>query len=723
MASVHAPVLPGGRAPAVPLRLAGVLAGAFLAERERWGLWLAPLLGAGVWLYFALAVEPPAWLPWPCWLALAFAAAALRRQRAALGLLLLLAVPLLGFHLAQARTAGVAAPVLEREIGPVRVEAELLEAEPLARGFRLLLGAPVVERLTPEATPLRLRVVATALAEPPPPGSRLRLLARLRPPPMPAAPGDYDFARAAWFQQLGGVGFAFGAPELLAGPPAAGGLREGWRRFWSGLRQRVAGRTLAALPPGTGGVAVALLTGQRGAVPRDALEAMRDAGLAHLLAISGLHIGLVAGTVFLAVRAGLALWPAVALRRPIKRYAAVAALAAAGIYLLLAGAPVPTQRAFLMTGLVLLGVLLDRTAITLRLVAWAAVVVLLLAPESLLSASFQLSFAAVVALVAGYEALRRRREARAGRREPRSPWLRPLGYLGGLMVTSLIAGFATAPMTLHHFDKIPLYGLAANLVAVPLTGFLVMPAAVVALLAMPLGLEALPLAVMGAGIEGVVASAEAVAGLEGAVLRAPAMAWWGFPACVLGGLWLCLWQRRWRLLGLLPLALGMASSAWTPPPDLLLSGEGRLAAVRAADGAMLFTSLRAERFSAEQWRDRAGVVEGQALPSAGDLTWPDLACDAFGCLLRRGGLAVALVFEGEALEEDCRRADLLLAQTPVPRGCAAGPRAPDLVIDSRDLRRDGGLAIWLEGKGTYRLRRVAAERGVRPWTAAGRAVR
>lgn len=723
MTSVHAPVLPGGRAPAVPLRLAGVLVGAFLAERERWGLWLAPLLGAGVWLYFALAVEPPAWLPWPCWLALAFAAAALRRQRAALGLLLLLAVPLLGFHLAQARTAGVAAPVLEREIGPVRVEAELLEAEPLARGFRLLLGAPVVERLTPEATPLRLRVVATVLAEPPPPGSRLRLLARLRPPPMPAAPGDYDFARAAWFQQLGGVGFAFGAPELLAGPPAAGGLREGWRRFWSGLRQQVAGRTLAALPPGTGGVAVALLTGQRGAVPRDALEAMRDAGLAHLLAISGLHIGLVAGTVFLAVRAGLALWPAVALRRPIKRYAAVAALAAAGIYLLLAGAPVPTQRAFLMTGLVLLGVLLDRTAITLRLVAWAAVVVLLLAPESLLSASFQLSFAAVVALVAGYEALRRRREARAGRREPRSPWLRPLGYLGGLMVTSLIAGFATAPMTLHHFDKIPLYGLAANLVAVPLTGFLVMPAAVVALLAMPLGLEALPLAVMGAGIEGVVASAEAVAGLEGAVLRAPAMAWWGFPACVLGGLWLCLWQRRWRLLGLLPLALGMASSAWTPPPDLLLSGEGRLAAVRAADGAMLFTSLRAERFSAEQWRDRAGVVEGQALPSAGDLTWPDLACDAFGCLLRRGGLAVALVFEGEALEEDCRRADLLLAQIPVLRGCAAGPRAPGLVVDSRDLRRGGGLALRLEGEGVYRLRRVAAERGARPWTATGRAAR
>lgn len=686
-----------------------------LEERERWILWLAPLLALGTALYFLLPVEPPLWTTLPLWGALAATALRWRRDRERVLLVLVCAVCLLGFQVGQLRSHSVAAPVLTREIGPLNVEGRVVTAEPLLRGYRFLLDEAVLDDVSSDATPAFVRIAARSASGSVAPGTRLRFLARLRPPPAPAAPGDYDFARAAWFQRLGGVGFAFGPPERIAEAPQTQGVAARWQGFWSGLRQTVTERVLAALPQPSAGVAVALLTGQRGAIQSEALEAVRDSGLAHLLAISGLHIGLVAGSLFLVVRSGLALWPAVALRHPIKRYAAVVALLGAGVYLLLAGAPVPTQRAFLMTALVLLGVLTDRTAISLRLVAWAAIALLLLSPESLLSASFQLSFAAVVALVAGYEALRSWRERRwrdGGIRQ----YPRPLVYLGGLLLTSFIAGVATAPFTLHHFETVPLYGIVANLFAVPVTAMLVMPLAIASLLAMPLGWEAPPLWLMGQGINVVLRVAGSVAALEGAVLRLPAMASWGFIACVAGGLWLCLWRRPWRFAGLVPLLLGLASSAWTSPPDLVLSGDGRLLAVQDREGGLLFNSRRVNRFSAEQWLGRAGLAQGERLPQAGDLSHPQIACDDLGCVLVRGGLEVAVVFEGDALEEDCRRADLLLAVIPVPSGCAEGVGRPEQVIDRRDLRRHGGLALWLEGGARYRLERVSEQRGRRPWS-------
>lgn len=689
-----------------------------LAERDRWVLWLAPALGLGVACYFALPSEPPSWATVPLWTLLFVALLILRRRGPATLLLLALGAVLLGYQIAQLRSLAVAAPVLEREMGPVRIEGRVLEVEAMGRGLRLLLTAMRIEGLSPDATPARVRVSASAASNAPAPGSRVALLARLRPPPAPAAPGDYDFARAAWFQELGAVGFAFGRPELSAEPVVEAGWVGRWRILWADLRRRVAERVLEALPQRTAGVVVALLTGQRGTIAAEDLEAMRYAGLAHLLAISGLHVGLVTGTLFLAVRAGLALWPAAALRLPTKRIAAVAALLAAGLYLMLAGAPVPTQRAFLMTALVMLGVLVDRTAITLRLVGWAALVVLLNSPEALLSASFQLSFAAVVALVSTYESLRRWREARIGRREPKRLWTRPLSYIGGLALTSLIAGLATAPLTLHHFDEVPLYGIIANLAAVPLTAMLIMPAALFVLALMPFGLEGAALEVMALGVQAVLAVAAWVAQLDGSVLLVPAMAWWGLPACVLGGLWLCLWQRPWRLLGLVPLALGLASVAWTPPPDVVMAGDGRLLAVRAADGDLLLNSRRVNRFSAQQWLGRSGVREAGLLPEAGNLAHADLSCDRLGCLLQRDSLVIALVLEGESLEEDCRHADLLLATIPVPQGCRRGTEAPLEVIDSRDLRRDGGLALWLEPEGGFRLQRVSQTRGRRPWSSA-----
>ena len=683
------------------------IAARFAAEREQWALWIPVCAGTGVAFYFALPIEPPLW---PALLvgAAGFALAFLLRRRGAWPLLALgLALAALGCIAAELRTRSVAAPVLTDEIGPVEVTGRILEAEPLPTGRRLLLEAVTIEGLAPAATPARVRVRASKLDPAIAPGDRVRMLASLAPPSPPFAPGAYDFQRDAYFQRIGAMGFTLGAPALLDAPDAPSGDRR-FSLAIARIRNAIGERILAALPGRDGPVAAALVVGSQAGIDKAVMQAMRDSGLAHLLSISGLHVGFVAAIFFALVRGGLSLVPAVALRYPIKKWAAVAALLGTFFYMLLAGSPVPTQRAFLMTALVMLAVLVDRVAITLRLVAWAALAILLLRPEALMGPSFQMSFGAVAALVAGYEGSR---EWRARRRADAGWAGRAALYVGGLLLTSLVAGLATAPFALFHFNRFTEYGVVANMLAVPLTGFLVMPAAVLAVALMPLGLEAAPLAVMGWGVEGVIRIAETVAAWPGSVLLLPAMPPAGLALATLGGLWLLLWRGRWRYWGLPPLVLGMASAALTVSPDILVSGDADLVAVRSADGGLAVNSRRGG-LEAEIWLRRAGAAERDPWPEAGAGAgaggW--LSCDAIGCIYRAEGHVVALVWKAAALEEDCYRADLVVSLEPVERSCPAA-RA---IVDRFDLWRAGGHAIWLAEDG-YRLLSVAASRGQRPW--------
>jgi competence protein ComEC len=504
------------------------------------------------------------------------------------------------------------------------------------------------------------------------------------------------------------------ADGVVADSAAAG---EDWRLWLPGLRQDIAERVRAGIGGAEGAVAAALMTGERGAIPEAVLAAMRDAGLAHLLAISGLHIGLVAGILFFSLRGVLALIPPVALRFPIKKWAAVAALLAAFAYLAITGATVPTQRAFVMVALVLGAVVADRTAISMRIVAWAALIVLMLRPESLLGASFQLSFAAVVALVAVYERVAGPGPAggapllwRADRDNGPS-WRRWCAiYLGGVALTTLVASFATAPFVIYHFNRFAAYGLAANLAAVPLTGLWIMPWAMVAFLLMPFGLEGVGLTPMGWGIAALIRVAAAVASWPAAVSPVPAMPAWGIALVTAGGLWLCLWRRRWRFLGLAAIAAGLASVAVSRPPDVLVDGDAKLMAVRAEDGALLLSSGRSGRFRAGVWLRRAGQREVLTWPGGGATADGRLACDGLGCVYRAGGQTVALVQDGRALAEDCRLASVIVSLVPVRGPCPA----PLRVIDRFDLWREGGHALWL-GPDGVRIRSVRAWQGERPW--------
>ena len=691
-------------------RLGAALAEKLGAERERLALWLPVAFGIGIGAYFALDREPASWIG-PA-VALAALAVAVSGRRSPLWVILGIAIAAagLGMAAAQWRAQWVAAPVIEKRIGPVAVEGRVVEVEIRPEGRRVTFDRLTVAGLAQGQTPAQVRLVVRRPANQAIqgdqlfPGDRVTMRAVLLPAPAPAAPGAYDFQRDAWFMRLGGVGFTVGDIRPQAGQPA----REGsWTLWLNAARVAVVQRTLAVIPGAAGALAAALLTGEQGAVPAEVMGWMRDSGLAHILSISGLHISLVAAIAFFAVRGGLALVPFVALRYPIKKWAAVAAFLAITLYTLFATPGAPTQRSWLMTSVVLFAVVIDRTAISMRLIAWAAVVVLVLQPESLLGPSFQMSFAAVVALIAAWEILR----ARFSRWRAGGGWARRAGLeLAAVCATTIIAGMASAPYALYHFNRFTAYGLAANFVAVPLTSVWVMPWAVIAFLLFPFGLERFALVPMGWGCEAVIWIAREVAGWGGAVALFPAMPMWGLVLATLGGLWLCLWQTRWRLWGAPVALLGLLSIAATRPPDVLISADAKLIAVRGADGLLEVSARRASKLTRETWLRRAGQEDADAWPSAGTSADGLLTCDPLGCIYKAGGQIVALVRHEAALPEDCRHASVIVAAVPVRGTCPSA----SLVVDRFSVWRDGGHAVWLD-RGAVRAQSVRAARGERPW--------
>jgi len=674
------------------------------AQRDRWPLWTPVLFGTGIAIYFSLLFEPSLW--WAAGVFCGFLGAAwlFRGAVFARGTVIALALVAGGFLVAQLHTHWVAAPVLTKPIKAALVTGQVIELERGLKGPRVVLDKPVVRRLAPEATPdrirLRLRRGDTVGV-----GDRIAVLARLSPPPAPAMPGAYDFQRRAWFARLGGVGFALGhvkPADDIGGATGTAAIK------LAKLRQAMADRIRGSLPVESGAVAAALIVGDRSAIPEETVQALRDAGLAHLLAISGLHLGLVATILFFGVRLVLAIVEPVALRLPIKKIAAIAALVGAFIYLLLAGATVPTQRAFIMTGIVLFAVLVDRTALSLRLVAWAAMIVLALSPDVLLSASFQMSFAAVVALVAVYEALR----------EPLRDWLRGSGpgrklafYFIGVAISTIVAGAATGLIALHHFGRVTQFGLVANLAAIPIASFWIMPWGVLAAALMPFGLEDFALVPMAWGIEWVVFVARTVAGWPGAVAAIPVLPQTGLVVIALSGLWLCLWQGRVRSLGCLGIAAGLVFIPLTDRPDVLVTGNGKLMAVRLADGTLSLTSGKTERFAAKIWMERDGQLAPRVW-EAGDAASAPLSCDRLGCVYRRAGRHVALIKDARAFADDCWDDWIIVSTVPTRRAC----RGTAHTIDRFDLWRQGAHAIWI-GRDTVQVKSVRAVRGDRPWTA------
>ncbi|MBT5767480.1 MAG: DUF4131 domain-containing protein [Kordiimonadaceae bacterium] len=419
---------------------------------------------------------------------------------------------ILGYVISGYRIYSVATETLDKEIRPTNITATVERVHLYEDGkIRLTLKDAEIRGVKPLSL---VNVRVNKFSDMPYPGDKIKIRAGLMPPPGPSMPGDYDYGRQVWFQGLSAVGYAVTELEIT-------NKNEGFSRSYNSLRQRMTERIKTNLSGETGTLAAALITGIRGGMPEKLAEAMRNAGLAHLLAISGLHMGLLCGVVFFSSRLLLSLSPRLALKYPIKKWAAfIAAFAGLG-YLFISGASIPTIRAFIMVIIVFLGVLTDRKAISLRLVAIAAIFILVTTPEALVGASFQMSFAAVVALVIVFE--RFGNDFMNKFRGDNGFSQKVKYFIIGSLFTSLIAEIAIAPFALYHFNKVVLYGLLANLIAMPVMGSWVMPWIVVTLVLMPFGLEWLALEPMSWGLEIIMAVEYWVSSLPGATLEIPAI--------------------------------------------------------------------------------------------------------------------------------------------------------------------------------------------------------
>ncbi|MEL6168168.1 MAG: ComEC/Rec2 family competence protein [Pseudomonadota bacterium] len=575
------------------------------AQRGRLFLWVPVLFGVGIGLYFGLPREPSI----TEWGGLATLLAGLLIGRRMIpdpvfptAILCLCA----GLGAAGLRAHAVAEPVLAfRYYGPIEGRIVVIDRS-ASNKVRLTLDRVVLERMAPARTPSRVRVSLHGIQGfvDPAPGLTVILTGHLGPPEGPVEPGGFDFQRMAWFKGLGAVGYTR-TPVLALAPPGRG-------LPVTRARMAISAAVQEALPDRRGAFAAAILTGDRSGMDPATLDALRAANLAHLLAISGLHMGLLTGFVFGALRWGLAVVPGLALRWPLKKIAALGALIAGAVYLALSGGNVATERAYIMAAVVLVAVLLDRRALTLRAVALAALIVLLLRPEALVSPGFQMSFAATTALIAVFGATR-------GLDVSGIPWI--LRALGTVLISSAVAGLATAPFAAAHFNQVPHYGLLANLLSVPLMGMVIIPAAVLAAVLAPLGLGWIGLGVMAPAIGWILNVADRVAAAPGAVSQVVAPGPLVLPLLTLGGLWLVLWQGRARWAG--PIAMAMALGLWTgvERPLLLVAPSGGLIGVLTNDGRAL-SKPRGDGFAARTWLENDGDPADQT--EAAERRWPDL---------------------------------------------------------------------------------------------------
>ena len=647
--------------------------------------WLAVAFGGGALGYFALPSEP--WAPALVLAAAGLAAAAIRLRHGRAGLFRLLLVAAMlaaGGAAAKLRTDWLATPMLERPVtGTVSGFVEGRDGR--RGGFRLTLRVVGIAGARLRHPPYRLTV--TVRGDAPRVGEAISVLARLRPPSGPALPGGYDFARNAFYEGIGATGFAYGKPKPADLGPVPLSIRA--REPLEALREAIRARVLAALPGDTGRVATALIIGDAGGISAEAEDDLRQSGLAHVLSVSGLHMVLVAGATFWVIRALLALVPALALRRPIKKWAASAALGVTFFYLLISGLDVAAQRSFIMTAIVFGAILADRRAISMRNVAVAAFIVLALAPESILNAGFQMSFAATIALVAGFELMGRYHRRRRPEGE-RSAVRRIVGWfaalVGGLSITALLGGIGTTSFALYHFQRMAPLSILANVMAMPLVDFLVMPMALGAVLLMPFGLDQPFLALMGFGIDGMLDVAARVTawsdGQGGAAMPSAA----ALLIFLAGFLWLALMGERWRLAGLVPMLVGGVLAFLPARPDIIVAADGRSVAIRSADGRWQVLARKPDKFTTGIWlradgdpRDPAdaGLAAGRT-------------CDGIGCIAHLpDGRIVALALDRAAFVDDCRLAALVVTPLAAPAACAGG-----VFIDRDRLAVTGALALF-----------------------------
>ncbi len=622
-----------------------------------------------------------------------------------------------GMAAAQVRTLTGGTAVITQEMTG-KISGIVLGAEATRKnGVRYLIKPTAIEGIAAEKLPKRVRLSAGSRHAMILQGQSIEGIARLQAFPGPPFPGGHDFGFYNWLDGFGATGFFMGAPKP-GGVVAKPGLLEKLLIWTNQVRALMTQRIRTAIGGEAGDISAALITGERLAVDEDTEEGFRRSGLTHILSISGLHMVLVTLTAVGTLRFLLAFSPALTLGYAVRKWALGAGFVSSTFYLLLSGAEVPTQRSYLMIAIMLVAMLFDRRAITLRNVALAAIIILVLTPEAVMEPGFQMSFAAAAALVSGHGAYSehmRLRHARAGAK-PIDPGIlkRMAMHIAGLLMTSLIAGVATGIFAAWHFHRVAPMGLFANLLAMPLVSFAVMPLAVAGVLLMPYGLEWLALKPMGWAVNGVVRISDFVnqyPSADGVGMQSMAMLLLGtFGLLILIGL-----QTKLRLAGIPILASIAVLPPTGPPPDIMVSQNGRSIAVRnkAGDLAMLYPGR--DQFTSDIW-SRAWPPKRKKTPTA-DIA----ACDKEHCVVTaRKDVRLEIVYNPDLLAEACKTADILVA--PRLRWLNCREEKPALVLLRGNFEAAGMHAITIGGNSSKPVFSVTTgiEQDNRPWNLARR---
>ena len=653
-------------------------------------LWLPAVLMAGMGLYFALPREPAT----PLLIAL-FGGAALiayvaRQWRETQiwrwGAAFLLSVTL-GLVLAQGRTFYLNTPLLIENLWNVEVSGTIQSAERAGAGWRVVLTDAVIDHHDTPTYTLRLTVrqKGNQFAI----GGTLVVRASLMAPRAPFIPGMFDFQRHAYFDGISGYGYA--TRVLSYTPPQQQPSYSALEHY----REWLSAKVYETLRQPEAGIVTALLNGQRAGISRPTTNLLQISGLQHIISISGLHVGLMAGVVFYIVRLLLACSMTLALRWPIKKIAAIAALIAIVFYMFIVGLSPPTVRSVIMTGIVLLAILVDREAINLRLVAIAALLILVAQPESVLDIGFQLSFAAVVGLVAFFQATRDFWK--------HSVWqssfvLKGLRVLLLSIVTSLIATLATAPLTLAHFQKIPVLSMLSNVLATPLVAFLIMPGTFLAYLLTPFAVLAQwPIKMMGWGVTGLLQISEVVARMPAALWQTAAPPFFVVTLMMVVTYFIIIAKGRQRWWGLVPLVIAVAGFMRAIPPDLMLT-QDRVLLIADRPNNTLYSEGRMDRFQKTLLLQHLNLDKVEPLSCEGDV------CDK---MIAQHKVRIVRTVPG--LEQACPGApEILVTRYYLDRACP-GVR----VLDRHALDKNGGAALWLGGE--VRLKTVRSSNTNRPW--------
>lgn len=698
------------------MRLITALASGFYKRVKGWArrdadrlvLWTPVAIGAGAALYFSLKQEPSQAMG----VFIMAGSALIWRYGGRVSLLGAAAFFMaLGFSAGTYRTASVAAPSIDREMTPRMVMGRLVSVDEAPGLRRLVIDIHAIAGVEAEKLPARARLNWRGEAFDARPGEFVSLRAGLSPRPSPASPGAFDFSRQLYFERIGAVGYAVTPPQTQKDAPLStlGRLHA----EIESARLTLSRRILEKAPGQGGAIVAAVVTGKRAAVNEASQAALRDAGLAHLLAISGLHMGLATGLIFFIVRLTLAAIEPVALRYPIKKWAAAAALLAGFAYLLLSGSGWSARRAFIMASIVFIAILADRRALSLRNVAIAATVILLTTPEAVIHPGFQMSFAAVTALIAVYE-------WGSTRLEPNRSFAwsaRLRRYAIGLGVTDTVAAIATSPYSLYHFNRVALYGLPANILSVPIMGLMVMPAAILALALMPFGGDEPLWRAAAAGVDVILWSGAFVSQQPGAVATIAHCPPAALGVVTLGALWLLLQTAPWRLAGILVLPIAAILISASQPPQVFLTADGENVGIilprgdaEAQESAVAIFRPGRDRFSARIWKEYAGLdfVRSSTLPMTAIGR-----CDGAGCVAEVKGVTIAVSSDPLGLAEDCVRADLVIAVYPVrydAKNCEAR------LINRDDAWSSGSHAIRIDPGGAFDVITAADVRGARPWS-------